>query len=188
MKLKNFLKMLTLTLCSLLVSGCSSEPPTPDINTSAVIHKATGIVFPFNQNSFTRIGTEQKESLFSADYFHMRSDEIIKLRINVFPVKGNTLAEELDEFKQFFNDTETDKEARFVTTFDVPTVQGDKIYKGKKSLFRVSDGAFMNVHIFEYGEYIVRFYYRYARDLERVGELFVNELKWNGEKDSTSDK
>ncbi len=188
MKLNNFLKMLTLTLCSVLVSGCSTEPPTPDTNTSDVIHEPTGLVFPFDQSLFTRMETEQKELSFNADYFHIRSDEMIKLRINVFPVKGNTLAEELEEFKQFFNETETDKEARFVTTIDVPTVQGGKIYNGKKSLFRVSDGAFMNVHIFEYGEYIVRYYYRYPRDLERVGELFVNEFKWKDEKDATSDK
>ena len=186
MKAYPLMKTLTLVLCSMVLLGCEPVLPTPDPNTDPVVHEATGISFPFELSSFTRSATEQKEFSFSADYFIVRSDELIELTIHVYPSKEITLAEELEDFKQFFATTENDPEARFITTFDVPIVQGGKLYNGKKSLFRVSDGAFMNVHIFEYDDYIVRYYYSYPRDLERVAEAFVNEFKWNPEAETKS--
>ena len=179
-------RMCLILFCAIVLvatlNGCAEKPTfIPDANQEVVNHVATGIPFPFKHGEFTRAGHTQIEDTLSATYFFHRLDETVSIVVQVYPKGDVKISDEDEDIKQRVLATEEDPESRFIVTYDVPLGQGKELYTGKRSFFRVSDGAFMNTYLFEYGEYFVQYRARFPRDMERDAEKFLLEFKWTDE-------
>lgn len=185
MKYSTFWRFLLSTWIIILLPGCSptSTPPVPDTNRENVLHEPSEISFPFQVDIFTRIDAEisSDESLISTNYFFTRANDVITMRVRVYPKPERSLQEEMEILKKMLLSVEKDPECRFIAAYDISKSQGDTVYLGHRAFFRIRDDAFANIYIFNYGDWYVEYHTIFPRDLEREAEAFVNDFSWSSE-------
>ena len=186
-----------LLFVSASVSGCGSKGDT--ISLEAVedfTHAESGITFPGALGRFNRGPLIESESPTAYYTAHLAGEAVqLTLSIRKNPdytpelfkaaqdAMGTTeaLSQRFESMKDNVIASGTDDEFRYIAAYDVSLVRDEKPYWGKRAYFRIEDGAFADVYIYEYGAWFVEYTAFYPRDLEHLAVQFIADHVWNAQ-------
>ena len=176
------------------VLGCSSPTLTP---VDGGVHAGSGVVFPEMVDDFVCVGiTQQGEDAYGVQYkVHFsgqevdilaavvandaHSPELLKAARDAASTTA-ALGEYFEAARLEIEGEGDDVEFRYIASYDISTVKGKTPYFGKKAFFRTAFGAFLNLYVFEYGEWFVVYKAEFPRDLDIITERFVENHAWGG--------